>query len=73
MQARRVAPYNTGKVKIGLAYEPKRKHVITPEERHIQGVLLGLFDNREERQLKRYVGVVLFVCLTALVVAYAPR
>lgn len=67
------APYNTGKVKIGLAYEPTTKHIPTPEEQHIQDVLLGLFDNREERQLKRYIGVVLFVCLTALVVAYAPR
>jgi hypothetical protein len=67
------APYNTGKVKIGLAYEPKAKHIPTPEERHIQDVLLGCFDNREERQLKRYVGIVLFILLTVMVVAYAPR
>lgn len=67
------APYNTGKVKIGLAYQPKTKHIPTPEEEHIQDVLLGLFDNRQDRALKRYIGVVLFLALTALVVAYAPR
>lgn len=72
MQARQ-APYNTGKVKIGLAYERRSQHKPTPEEKHIQDVLLGVFDNKEDRELKRYIGVVLFVCLTLLVVAYAPR
>jgi hypothetical protein len=70
---RQTTPYNTGKVKIGLAYEPKRNHRPTDEEHLIQDALLGLFDNKEERQLKRYVGLVVFICLTALVVAYAPR
>jgi hypothetical protein len=72
MQASRT-PYNTGKVKIGLAYEPSRKTPLTHEERQVQDALLGLFDNKEERAAKRYVGVVLIVCLIALVVAHAPR
>jgi hypothetical protein len=67
------APYNTGKVKIGLAYEHKAAHKPTPEEQQVQDALLGLYDNREARATKRYVGVVLFACLLALVVAYAPR
>lgn len=72
MQPRQV-PYNTGKVKIGLAYEPRRIAPLTQEECQVQDALLGIFNNKEEKTLKRYVGVVLFACLLALVVAHAPR
>lgn len=34
-------PYNTGKVKIGQYYEPKRFYYPTPEEEFMQSILLG--------------------------------
>jgi hypothetical protein len=66
-------PYDTGKVKIGLAYEPKNKAAQSHDESIIQDVLLGLYDNRKDQALKRYVGLVLFAFLLLLVVSYAPR
>lgn len=67
------APYNTGKVKIGLAYERKNQHKPTPEENLVQNALLGLYDNNEDKYVKRFVGIVLFILLTLMVVSYAPR
>ncbi len=72
MQPRQV-PYNTGKVKIGLAYEPHRAAPLTQEECQVQDALLGIFDNRQDKLTKRYVGVVLFVFLIGLVVFHAHR
>lgn len=66
-------PYNTGKVKIGLAYEPQRPRIQSKDEEMLQDVLLGIYNNKHERDMKRYVGFVLFVILVSLVVAYAPR
>lgn len=70
---RQATPYNTGKVRIGLAYEPPVRQVLSDDEHRIQDALLGLHDNTQDKRLKRYVGLALFVFLTALVVAYAPR
>jgi hypothetical protein len=66
-------PYNTGKVKIGLAYERPVRQVLSDDEHRIQDALLGLHDNSEARYIKRIVGIVLFILLTSMVVAYAPR
>lgn len=73
MTQAKTPPYNTGKVKIGLAYEPPMRRVQSIDEARIQDALIGSFDNKQERELKRYLGVVLFAFLTALVVAYASR
>lgn len=73
MTSHKSTPYNTGKVKIGLAWEPRSARSITDDESRLQNALLGLYDNQAERELKRYVGLVLFVIALALVVAYAPR
>jgi len=69
----KMPPYDTGKVKIGLAYEPKRPRLQSADEERLQDALLGLYNNKPEREMKRYVGLVLFVIALALVVAYAPR
>ena len=66
-------PYNTGKVKIGLAYNPTKLIIPTEDESRLQKALLGSFDNSAEVALKRYIGIVLFAVLFTLVVAYAHR
>jgi hypothetical protein len=69
----KIPPYDTGKVKIGFAYEPQRPRLQSADEERLQNALLGLYDNKQERKIKRYVGLVLFVIALALVVSYAPR
>lgn len=69
----KMPPYDTGKVKIGLAYEPQRPRLQSADEERLQDALLGLYNNKPEREMKRYVGLVLFLIALALVVAYAPR
>jgi hypothetical protein len=66
-------PYNTGKVKIGLAYERPVRPVLSDDEHRIQDTLLGLHDNTQDKRIKRIVGIVVFILLTSMVVAYAPR
>jgi hypothetical protein len=66
-------PYNTGKVKIGLAYDPRRVGPLSDEESHLQDALLGLHDNRDTRALKLYCGLVFFLTILLLVFLYAPR
>jgi hypothetical protein len=73
MTSHKSAPYNTGKVKIGLAYEPRPPRAQSADESRLQDALLGSFDNSRERDIKRYVGLVLFVIALALVVSYAHR
>lgn len=72
MQAPRT-PYNTGKVKIGLAYEPPRQAELTRDELHIQSALLGLHDNTQMQRDKLAWGVIFFLAILLLVVVYAPR
>lgn len=50
-------PYNTGKVKIGAYYEPKRYHYPTPEEEFWQALLLG--DRPRKSNTLFYLGLVL--------------
>lgn len=69
----RSTPYNTGKVKIGLAFEPRNVRTLTDDESRLQDALLGLYDNRQDRAIKRYVGLVLFAIALAMVVSYAHR
>lgn len=66
-------PYNTGKVKIGLAYDPRRVGPLSDEESHIQDALLGLHDNSEDLRIKLFWGLIFFLVLLLLVVIYAPR
>lgn len=66
-------PYNTGKVKIGLLYDPKPPAVQSADEARLQMALLGMYDNTPMRVTKRYFGMVLFVIALILLVAYAPR
>ena len=66
-------PYNTGKIKIGLLYEPKPPAVQSADEARLQMALLGIYDNTPMRDTKRYVGFVLFVIALVLVFVYAPR
>ena len=66
-------PYNTGKIKIGLLYEPKPPAVQSADEARLQMALLGMYDNTPMRVTKRYFGMVLFVIALILLVAYAPR
>lgn len=72
MQPRQV-PYNTGKVKIGLRYEPPKRVSLSDDELRLQKALLWSPDLSEHIGLKRYIGAVVFTCLLGLVLAYAPR
>ena len=63
-------PYNTGKVAIGLNYEPPKRNYMSHEEEFWQSVILG------ERQIERYLlnicylmGVVAFLIMMLLWVA----
>jgi len=60
-------PYNTGKVAIGLHYEPPKKNYMSHEEEFWQSVILG------ERQIEQYLlricylmGAVAFVVMLVL-------
>lgn len=66
-------PYNTGKVKIGLTYEPPKRSDISTDESRLQNALLGLYDNTEVQREKAAWGVIFFVAILLLVVIYAPR
>jgi hypothetical protein len=61
--------YNTGKVKIGLRYEPPKERHISPEGERIQRVLLGA--EREEFRQTMGWGIYLFVVLLASISAVA--
>lgn len=65
--------YNTGKVKIGSAYEPRQQFRLSDDESQLQDYLLGLHDTSESKTTKRYAGIILFIALVSLGVAYAPR
>ena len=63
-------PYHTGKVQIGLHYEPPKRNYMSHEEEFWQSVILG------ERQIERYLlnicylmGVVAFLIMMLLWVA----
>jgi len=63
-------PYHTGKVQIGLNYEPPKRNYMSHEEEFWQSVILG------ERQIERYLlnicylmGVVAFLIMMLLWVA----
>jgi len=61
-------PYNTGRVKIGLAYEPPRQNHITPEGEQTQRLLLGI-ERAEARQnlgWAIYLALVLIASIGAL-------
>lgn len=72
MQAK-TPPYNTGKVKIGLTYEPPKQTYISDDESRLQNALLGVFDNSEVQREKAAWGVIFFLAILLLVVIYAPR
>lgn len=55
----RNVPYNTGKVKVGLAYEPPRKSHITPDGERMQRVLIGA----ERREFRQNVGWAIYLAL----------
>lgn len=55
-------PYHTGKVAIGLHYEPPKKNYMTYEEEFWQSVILG------ERQLEQYL---MRICYLMGAVAFA--
>ena len=57
-------PYSTGKVKIGMCYEPKRYHYPTPEEEFWQALLLG--DRPRKSNALSHLGLAL---MAALIVA----
>jgi hypothetical protein len=61
--------YNTGKVKIGLRYEPPKDRHISPEGERIQRVLLDV----ERREFRENLGwcIYLAVVLAVSVVAVA--
>ena len=55
--------YNTGKVKIGLAYQPKQNY---PMSRDMEALQRGLLDAKLERRAEAstyMIGVIIFVVL----------
>ena len=73
MMKAKTPPYNTGKIKIGLTYEPPRRSQMSDDESHLQNVLLGLHDNTDVQRKKAAWGVIFFLAILLLVVIYAPR
>lgn len=63
--------YNTGKVKIGSAYEPPVRTQFTQDEERLQSALLSYPDLSSHIALKAYLGLILFVCLLVGVMLYA--
>ena len=57
-------PYDTGKVKIGLYYEPPKYIESDPDMIAIQGWFLG--DNRLAR--RNYIANLIYICLLAFTV-----
>ena len=56
-------PYDTGKVKIGLAYQPKQNY---PVSRDMEALQRGLLDAKLERRAEAstyMIGVIIFVVL----------
>ena len=56
-------PYDTGKVKIGLAYQPKQNY---PMSRDMEALQRGLLDAKLERRAEAstyMIGVIIFVVL----------
>ena len=56
-------PYDTGKVKIGLAYRPKQNY---PMSRDMEALQRGLLDAKLERRAEAstyMIGVIIFVVL----------
>lgn len=60
-------PYNTGKIKIGVHYQPPQKDYTSPESEHWQNVLTGVYQKRRihKMQFIWYV-VALVIIFTAL-------
>ena len=69
----KIPPYNTGKLRIGSMYEPPRRSTMSDDESHLQNVLLGVYDNSEQRREKLAWGVIFFLAIILLLVIYAPR
>jgi len=59
----RNVPYNTGKVKVGLAYEPPQKNYSNPDSERIQQRLLGV----ERIESHNYTGWCVYLFVVILV------
>lgn len=45
-------PYNTGKIKIGVHYQPPQKDYTSPESEHWQNVLTGVYQARHRNKMQ---------------------
>lgn len=65
-----VKPYVTSTgVQVGVNYIPPRKSIMTKEEEHWQGVMLGIEPDWSQRRIIRFVGYVMFV-MSFVLLAY---
>jgi len=62
----RQVPYNTGKVKIGCQYEPRRNYM-DADSYFMQSVLLGDYNYRRRQMARRVLYVVGLVALFVVV------
>lgn len=64
---KRVTPYNTGKVQIGLAYHPRPRIETTPDMDRLQSALLNKRDNSLSEILGHVLWAIALIVMAVLV------
>lgn len=69
----KVPPYNTGKVLIGVAYQPRPQYELSHTEERLQKALIGGLHAREERAERLFLRCLAVVGLFGLIIIIATR
>lgn len=64
-------PYNTGKVLIGVHYEPPKPEYMNQENEHWQNVLTGVYQKRRANKMQFILYVAVLVGIFMLLGVYA--
>jgi len=66
-------PYNTGKVKIGVAYQPRPRYELSATEARLQQALLGNQPSLEDRAERLFLRCLYVIGLIGLGIVIATR
>lgn len=66
-------PYNTGKVKIGVAYQPRQHYPISATESRLQQALLGDQPSLEDRAERLFLRCLYIIGAVALTIIWFTR
>ena len=66
-------PYNTGKIKIGAAYQPRPRYELSATESRLQQALLGDQPSLEDRAERLFLRCLYVIAAVALAIIWVTR